>query len=254
MASPRGPGKTPRQAREWISTVSCQPGGTLKIELVAIGQLQLTLGYKSNHKVTDCSKLARKWSSPPSLRMISSISILRWKASGLIKAKVPCKYIWPGIASTISVNQQVIKVYSELGSNVSLHNIKALVYNLLGPQVHPIYCIGWQISVQHYYKERKEWIPAGGAWCPVCHTTVGAPVPDKKTHRPTSVWASIPPSSSWSLRLEVPDQKCPLQILAGGSTAGLGVSNAVVCVGNWVLEVPPTLSHTSADRFCWSHR
>ena len=42
----------------------------------------------------------------------------------------------------ISVNQQVIKVYSELGSNVSLHNIKALVYNLLGPQVHPIYCIG----------------------------------------------------------------------------------------------------------------
>ena len=128
--------------------------------------------------------------------MISSISILRWKASGLIKAKVPCKYIWPGIASTISVNQQVIKVYSELGSNVSLHNIKALVYNLLGPQVHPIYCIGWQISVQHYYKERKEWIPAGGAWCPVCHTTAGAPVPDKKTHRPTSVWASILPTST----------------------------------------------------------
>ena len=28
---------------------------------------------------------------PPSFKMISSISILRWKASGLINAKVPCK-------------------------------------------------------------------------------------------------------------------------------------------------------------------
>ena len=69
MACPRARDRTPQQALGWISNASCQPVGTLKRKL----------GDGNCH-----------WLIPPSFRMISSISILRWKASGLIKAKVPC--------------------------------------------------------------------------------------------------------------------------------------------------------------------
>ena len=79
----------------------------------------------------------------------------------------------------------------------------------------------------------------------------GRPVADKKTHRPTSVWDSILPTSTLAVRFAAgPDNTALVSCYWMSLVLDGGVTNGCACVGNWeVVEVAANPLPHLADRF-----